>query len=474
MGSTAPPPELTEAHHLIKTGQRAQAGQVLKAYLTAHPRDPNAWWLMAHAVRKNDHVRQCLETVLKLNPNHNGARQKLAALSTAPDGEPDDTFFTRRKASTPPPAPASPAPDPAPDGTNGTFEAYLAQAGDRADPFAAPPADDPFESIPASSAASVWQPFDPAAQAKAAAPDTAPAQAPGTGNQPEWGPGLAYVTDGAAPPAGGPPQPPRPRGMVPPVLAVEDDEPAPSPKANIEKVIGVAVVGVALVVLVGLLLYAAGQRGLIGTGGDGVPALATLDGGSFTIQYPTGWDHRCRTEPLGYPVCGIANSSFYNEVDWYASKNVNLGELMSQALSSIFTGGKLPDEQVSIIVMDVPQASPSYDNGSMAKTKYEWSQQGWGLSSDKATVVYDRRERTLDGYTAYYYKYASEDPQAERNGWPGRDVAYDVYIPHDGIMLWMTVTISSDIRDRDYDKTIQAMIESIRIKPVDEWTPAQG
>lgn len=413
MGSTAPPPELTEAHHLIKTGQRAQAGQVLKAYLTAHPRDPNAWWLMAHAVRKNDHVRQCLETVLKLNPNHNGARQKLAALSTAPDGEPDDTFFTRRKASTPPPAPASPAPDSAPDGTAGTFEAYLTQAGDRADPFAAPP-------------------------------------------------------------AGGPPQPPRPRGMVPPVLAVEDDEPAPSPKANIEKVIGVAVVGVALVVLIGLLLYAAGQRGLIGTGGDGVPALATLDGGSFTIQYPTGWDHRCRTDPLGYPVCGIANSSFYNEVDWYASKNVNLGELMSQALSSIFTGGKLPDEQVSIIVMDVPQASPSYDNGSMAKTKYEWSQQGWGLSSDKATVVYDRRERTLDGYTAYYYKYASEDPQAERNGWPGRDVAYDVYIPHDGIMLWMTVTISSEIRDRDYDKTIQAMIESIRIKPVDEWTPAQG
>jgi len=37
----------------------------------------------------------------------------------------------------------------------------------------------------------------------------------------------------------------------------------------------------------------------------------------------------------------------------------------------------------------------------------------------------------------------------------------------------MTVTIASDIDSKDYDKTIQAMIESIRIKPVAEWTPPQ-
>jgi len=444
MAQTAPPPELTQAHRLLKAGQRAQAGQVLKAYITAHPRDADAWWLMAHAVRKNDHVRQCLETVLKLNPDHKGARQKLATLSTLPDNEPDDTFFTRHRASTTA-APAQSGPPPAvrPD----SFEAYLSQTG--ADPFAVQPAGDPFESI-------------------------AMAQAPGTGNQPAWGPGLAFVPDRTTPAtAGSLPMPPSPRGTVAPALATRETAAASPLKANIEKAIGVAVVGVALVVLVGLLLHLAGQRGLLGTGGDVVPALATLDGGSFTIQYPTGWNHRCKTDPLGYPVCGIANNAFYNQVDWYASKNVNLGELMSEALSMMFTGGDLPDEQVSIIVMDVPQDSPSYDNGSMAKTKYEWSQEGWGLLGDKATVVYDRRDRTVDGYTAYYYKYASEDPQAERQGGLGRDVAYDVYIPHDGIILWMTVTIISDIDSKDYDKTIQAMIESIRIKPVAEWTPPQ-
>ena len=161
-------------------------------------------------------------------------------------------------------------------------------------------------------------------------------------------------------------------------------------------------------------------------------------------------------------------------MDWYANKNVNLGEMMAQAVSAMFTGSDLPDEQVSIIVMDVPQESPSYDNGSMAKTKYEWSQAAWSGLSDRATVVYDRQERLVDGYTAYYYRYVSTDPQAERQGWRGRDAAYDVYVPHDGIILWMTVTVASDIHDRDYDKAIQAMIDSIRIKPVGEWGPAQG
>ena len=234
MTQTSPPPELTQAYQFIKTGQRPQAGQILREYLAAHPRDPNAWWLMAHVVRKDEHVRQCLETVLKLNPQHNGARQKLARLSVSPDDAPNGVFSTGRGPSTPPPAArSSPAQtDPAPAPAPASFEEYLAQTGDRLDPFAAPPVDDPFESIPAS-ASPVWPPFDPRAQSQTIGRETAQAQAPGAGNQPEWGPGLAFLRDETA--TGQPPQPPRPRRTASPGLIIGADIAAEPPRPQIDK-----------------------------------------------------------------------------------------------------------------------------------------------------------------------------------------------------------------------------------------------
>jgi hypothetical protein len=70
--------QLVEAYELIKAGQRTQAGQLLRDYLSAQPNDPNGWWLMAHAVSKPEAMQKCLEKVLELDPGHTKARDKLA------------------------------------------------------------------------------------------------------------------------------------------------------------------------------------------------------------------------------------------------------------------------------------------------------------------------------------------------------------------------------------------------------------
>ena len=101
MTNPATPEELVEAYRLLKAGQRQQAGAILKPYLAAHQDDARAWWLMAHAVSNRDVARQCLEQVLKIDPTHERARARLAALAPAPaaqptetpDDEPDDSFF---------------------------------------------------------------------------------------------------------------------------------------------------------------------------------------------------------------------------------------------------------------------------------------------------------------------------------------------------------------------------------------------
>lgn len=73
-------PQLVKAYALIKAGQRTEAGNLLKTYLSTQPDDPNGWWLMAHAVTKPEVVQKCLEKVLELDPGHTRARDKLDRL----------------------------------------------------------------------------------------------------------------------------------------------------------------------------------------------------------------------------------------------------------------------------------------------------------------------------------------------------------------------------------------------------------
>ena len=207
MAKMSPSTELVQAYAMLKAGQRQAAGHLLKGYLNDHPRDADGWWLMAHTMSKPENVRKCLERVVTLDPNHAKACEKLARLDPIPEDEPDDAFFggvapvrSQTPAAPPPPKPkaaAAPPRDPLRREQPPSFEAFAASA---------PAADNPF-------AAAHTKPFagvdgDPVSPLSATA-----AQAPGTGAQPEWGPGLAFVKDGVG--VGGAvdmrPKPPRPR-----------------------------------------------------------------------------------------------------------------------------------------------------------------------------------------------------------------------------------------------------------------------
>jgi hypothetical protein len=219
MASPSTPPELLEAHRLLKAGQRQQAGAILKPYLAQHQQDARAWWLMAHAVSSHDTARQCLEQVLKIDPNNEQARARLATLTSAPGigsrgsrpaarpapelvetpiDEPDDSFFfltagtsaissgrsagrssrVRPLEAAPPPPPQTPA---AP-----SFEEFVARSPASAGPLAGKPGDDPFAGIEDESAPTPPAPrpfyartFDPAAHARLGRDDSSDAPPPG-------------------------------------------------------------------------------------------------------------------------------------------------------------------------------------------------------------------------------------------------------------------------------------------------------
>ncbi len=456
MAESPSSPELVNAYHLLKAGQRPEAGRILKSYLAQNPKDAKGWWLMAHAISEPDQVRRCLETVLQLDPTHTKARARLNELLAppVPDDEPDDSFFLgaissrpatiqpihlEADSTPPPPTPSAPAPPtlsrsklppakpreepafsaPPSTSTDGTpsFEDFL-----RADPFAAPSHDDPFEGIPDGSGGG------PSVRSfvRSAIGDSG---------------GTAEVSGASAF---------TPEGSV-------DDE-----RHSVERLIGFGLVAIAIVVVVALVLFLAENQGWIGSkGGGGVPSMTTLDGASFSVDYPQGWDMRCEHESMGYSVCGIANHAFYNEVDSFVGKQVDIGQMLSQSFSMMFSGDSLPDTDVSIIVMDVPPTSASYDNGSWAKTQYELYQDGWTFD-DSAKVNYVQDQRQIGDYPAYYYEYTSK----------GRWVtaAWDIYIPHDGLTLWLRATFFADKGKTIPQDMIEAMIDSIAVKPVEDWT----
>lgn len=430
MAQPTPSPELAQAYRLIKAGDRKAAGQVLRDYLKQHPQDTDAWWLMAHAVDQAENMRKCLERILQIDPGHARARERLAQLRIAvplpetspPLEEPDEQMILQgirpadRRASKPrppspppsrppsrpaplPPMPSAPPPS-GPPPAPGSFEAFVATANAGLDPFT--PADaDPFAGI------------DPNASPFSGLPVS----------------GAIAVEGVASAPAA-------PRGG----------------RTAFDQAIAVAVLIFSALVLIGVVLFALDKRGTIRFLPDlGPGSYDTLQASTFAIDYPRGWDQRCLTEGLGYPVCGIANHAFYNEVDTFAGQQIDIASM----LNALFSGGMIgtvPDEQISIIVMDVPRNSLSYDNRSWAKTQYEMYQSGWRLDP-AAEVTYARQEIIVDGRQAYYYAYT--------NVGIWKEAAWDVYIEHDGIVFWMRATFYGDRGDRIPQRIIDRMIDSL-------------
>jgi ABC-type dipeptide/oligopeptide/nickel transport system permease subunit len=72
--------QLTQAHIAIQSGDKALARIILKKLILENPRNEQAWLLMAQAVEKRDQSIDCLEQVLKINPNNPEAKSALSVL----------------------------------------------------------------------------------------------------------------------------------------------------------------------------------------------------------------------------------------------------------------------------------------------------------------------------------------------------------------------------------------------------------
>jgi DNA-binding response OmpR family regulator len=71
---------LKQAVAAIKSGDKATGKQLLTQVLKADPRNELAWLWMTEAVDTQDEVMMCLRNVLKINPNSQVAKQRLAVL----------------------------------------------------------------------------------------------------------------------------------------------------------------------------------------------------------------------------------------------------------------------------------------------------------------------------------------------------------------------------------------------------------
>src|SRR3990172_705596 len=74
---------LEQAAGAIRQGNKSQAKIILAEVIRQEPRNEAAWLLLADAVERKEHAIDCLERVLKFNPNSQVAHKRLASLNEA-------------------------------------------------------------------------------------------------------------------------------------------------------------------------------------------------------------------------------------------------------------------------------------------------------------------------------------------------------------------------------------------------------
>jgi hypothetical protein len=77
------PEPLERATQLVKTGHLTEAKNTLLQYLRQNPTSEQAWLLMSYTVSDVAQQKDCLERVLKINPENAMARSKLGILTGA-------------------------------------------------------------------------------------------------------------------------------------------------------------------------------------------------------------------------------------------------------------------------------------------------------------------------------------------------------------------------------------------------------
>jgi peptide/nickel transport system permease protein len=69
-----------QAHIAIQNGDRITARTLLRRAIIKEPGNELAWYMLAQAVDKREHAIDCLEQVIKINPNNENAAQALTVL----------------------------------------------------------------------------------------------------------------------------------------------------------------------------------------------------------------------------------------------------------------------------------------------------------------------------------------------------------------------------------------------------------
>jgi tetratricopeptide (TPR) repeat protein len=102
MSDSTPSPTdaLAAATQMVKNGRLDQAREILMQYLMKNPSSEQAWLLMSYVLPDSEKQKDCLERVLKINPNNTVAQSKLAHLL----GRRTEELFAKKPASSVPSA----------------------------------------------------------------------------------------------------------------------------------------------------------------------------------------------------------------------------------------------------------------------------------------------------------------------------------------------------------------------------------
>jgi hypothetical protein len=104
--------QLRDAFALMKQGNKREALQLVQEVLRQDRSNVYAWWLLSHLIDDEEKIVKSLEKVLSLNPEHPGARKRLAELrpeyshlmqsasaekvkNTDPNGDPSAQYWSR-------------------------------------------------------------------------------------------------------------------------------------------------------------------------------------------------------------------------------------------------------------------------------------------------------------------------------------------------------------------------------------------
>lgn len=420
MSQPPPAPELVGAYQLLKAGQRREAGAIVKAYLNAHPRDANAWWLMSFAVTKPPNIRTCLERAVRIDPQHAQARARLERYGDEP---PSDAILR------PPDLARAPAPEP-----TAAIDHPLLAPDMALDSLDIPPEDNPLADL-------AHAPFNPFAETyglEDAAPSEPIAPSP-------------------------PPGPLRPDDLAQLAAVYESvpaiARPAPAaPRRDLETRLGIGVLLIALLAAIAAVVIVLNERGTIHLwgGSESSPAastpMTTLEASTFTLAYPAEWSAKCYAHNT-YPVCGVGNHYLHNfDVDEALDMNVPGVGLNRE---SFWQGPPPPPLRISAVAMDV--SLPIYQT--LALWAVRRAEEGPDLSLETA---YESQTLTLGEHQATYERVSATTES-------GASAVYDVRIEHDAMMFWLHLTAEAPPGDDIPEDAIQALIRSIRLRPLAEW-----